>query len=141
MSRYLTKEWVALCGLPYDSMKLQLKANGVITDQQRDEIDDLVGTNKMDKVLKIVQNGLDLKLPKKYRGFLKSMEESKDDTLIEYAKSLGESVSSYNVQLFYRFIYVRMYEVLIFGKFVRYHELANFTNSFENISYKLKVSF
>ena len=105
-SRYLTEQWVALCKLKYDNMKLQLKANGVITDQERCEIDAIVGTNKMDTVLTIVQTSLDLELTKKYRGFLKSMEESKDDTLIEYAKNLGESVSSYNVQSFYRVIYV-----------------------------------
>ena len=75
-------------------MMIQLKSNDVITEDEADEIDGIsVNSNKMDKVLTIVHKSLKLKLTTKYTRFLKSMEESADSTLKEYAKKLGESIS------------------------------------------------
>ena len=75
-------------------MRKQLIANHVITDDEADEINGIdVRSDKMDKVLTIVETSLKLKLTTKYRGLLKSMEESEDDTLKEYAKKLGELIS------------------------------------------------
>ena len=71
-------------------------AHNVITKDEADEIDGInVHSDKMDKVITIVETSLALELTTKYRGFLKSMKESEDDTLKEYAKKLpiGESIS------------------------------------------------
>ena len=88
----LKKHWDKYCKLPYNSMKLHLKANSVITDQEKDEIDRKVGTEQMDKLLTIVQTSLELEQSEKYKGFLKSMEQSADVTLRRTAKDLGEPI-------------------------------------------------
>ena len=94
MAEYLKKNRVELCRLPYKNMRKQLISNNVITEDEADDIDGTrVRSDKMDKVLTIVQTSLRLKLTTKYRGLLKSMEESEDDTLKEFAKELGESIS------------------------------------------------
>ena len=75
-------------------MKIELKFNNVITEDEAEEIDGIsVNRYKMDRVLTIVQTSLKLKLATKYKGLLKSMKESEDGTLKEYAKKLGESIS------------------------------------------------
>ena len=93
-AEYLKTNRVELCRLKYQSMRKQLISHNVITKDEAEEIDGTtISSDKMDKVLTIVQTSLQLKLATKYKGLLKSMEESEDDNLKEYAKKLGESMS------------------------------------------------
>ena len=99
-AEYLKTNRVDLCKLKYQSMRKELTANDVITKDEADEIDaTTISSDKMDKVLSIVQTSLQLKLPTKYKGLLKSMEESSDVNLKAYAKKLGElkSNTSYKI--------------------------------------------
>ena len=88
----LKTHWGNYCKLPYNSMKYYLKENSVITTQEKAEIDRKVGTEQMDKLLTIVQTSLELEQSEKYKGFLKSMEQSDDVTLRRTAKNLGEPI-------------------------------------------------
>ena len=95
VAEYLKTNRVKLCRLKYQSMRKQLISHNVITEDEADEIDAIpIRSDKMDKVLTIVQTSLKLKLPTKYKGLLKSMEESSDVNLKAYAKKLGESKSN-----------------------------------------------
>ena len=94
-AEYFKTNRVELCQLKYKSMRKHLISHNVITEDEADEIDAIpIRSDKMDKVLTIVETSLKLKLPTKYKGLLKSMEESLDDDLKAYAKKLGESMSN-----------------------------------------------
>ena len=99
-AEYLKTNRVELCKLKYQNMRKELIANNVITEEEGEDIDaTTISSDKMDKVLTIVQTSLKLTLPTKYKGLLKSMEESSDGNLKAYAKKLGElkSNTSYKI--------------------------------------------
>jgi len=87
----LRKDLVALCNLNYNNMAIALQANGVITRQEKEEIDKMaVNADKMAKIIDIVQASLLGNKTKKYKGLLKAMEQSQDTDLQDKAKELGE---------------------------------------------------
>ena len=68
-----------------------LIAEDVITDKDRKIIDDKVGQEKMIYlVLDIIIPSLKLGYRKKYKGFLKAMEESDDSDLNDTADNFGK---------------------------------------------------
>ena len=80
---------------------MELIANNVITDDEADQIDYLsMSYDRMREVLRIVKTSLKRKLPTKYKGLLKSMEESSDFKLKEYAKKLGELKSNISYKIY-----------------------------------------
>ena len=89
MEENLRKEYARLSYLPYASMDKQLYAKGVITRGEKLEIESMVVTEQMAKLLDIIITSLKLKLTTKYLGFLKAMKESEDKTLQQTAKELG----------------------------------------------------
>ena len=93
MAKHLRKNLPSLSTLPYKNMKLHLLANDVITNQERKEIDKMIGEDQMFEVLDILQVSLNNKQTIKFKGFLQAMEESGDTLLEEKAESLGESTS------------------------------------------------
>ena len=100
MAKHLKKNFPSLSTLPYKNMKLHLAANDVITDQERKEIDQMVGEDQMVRVLDILQVSLKNRMTAKFKGFVRAMEKSGDTLLQETAKKLGESTSySYIVTL------------------------------------------
>ena len=90
MAQHLRENLPSLSTLSYANMKLGLEANYVITYQERQEIDTLIGDNKMAKVIEILLVSLNLKLTVKFKGFLKAMEKSGDNLLVATAKDLGK---------------------------------------------------
>ena len=76
-------------------MKNQLFAYEVITRQEMIEIDSLIGSAQMQKVLDILSVSLGANQTTKYKGFLQAMEESEDILLNDKAKELGKWISSY----------------------------------------------
>ena len=103
----LKEEFAVLSNLPYESMKNLLFARGVITRHEKVVIDNMVGTEKMAKVLDIVMISLKLKQTSKYESFLEAMEESDDMSLKEASvrlKILSEWIS--NFQYYYFGTYV-----------------------------------
>ena len=75
-------------------MDSQLFAKQVITSDQKLSIDIQVGRKKMDYlILRILIPSLKAKFSKKYKSFLKVMEENDDIDLQSAAKMLGEFIS------------------------------------------------
>ena len=70
-------------------MRLHLVANGVITNQERKEIDKKTGEDQMVEVLDILQTSLKNMQTKKFKGFLQAMEQSEDELLKHTAKKIG----------------------------------------------------
>ena len=74
-------------------MKHSLFAKGVITKQDRKMIDAKIGQEQMIYLIAdIIIPSLKLKFCKKYKGFLKAMEESDDSNLNSTAKRLGKLI-------------------------------------------------
>ena len=96
MAQYLKKNLPSLCNLSYSNMKLHLVANDVITYNEKETIDQMVGVDQMAKVLDIVQVSLKNKLATKFKGLLEAMEQSGDKLLEKTAKNLGKHTSSYH---------------------------------------------
>ena len=70
-----------------------LIAEDVITDKDRKIIEDKAGQEKMTYlVLDIIIPSLKLGYRKKYKGFLKAMEESDDSDLNNTADNFGEVI-------------------------------------------------
>ena len=75
-------------------MKSQLYAEEVITYDQRKFIDIQVGRNKMDYlIVDIIVPSLKAKFSKKYKSFLKVMEENDDTDLQSAAEMLGRLIN------------------------------------------------
>ena len=75
-------------------MKSQLYAKEVITYDQRKFIDIQVGRNKMDYlIVDIIVPSLKAKFSKKYKSFLKVMEENDDTDLQSAAEMLGRLIN------------------------------------------------
>ena len=83
-----------LIELSYDNMKSQLYAKEVITSDQRKHIDIQVGRNKMDYlIVDIIIPSLKAKFCKKYKLFLKVMEDNDDIVLKSAAEMLGRLIN------------------------------------------------
>ena len=71
-------------------METSLYANDVITTKQKDIIANKIGHDKMEYlIVKIVVPSLQQGFGKKYKYFLKAMEDSEDTDLQDTAKILG----------------------------------------------------
>ena len=81
-----------LSQLPYAAMSASLFANHVITNQERMEIEKLIGTKQMERVLDILIQSLKCKVTTKYKGLLKAMEKNDDIVLHSKVRQLGKCV-------------------------------------------------
>ena len=91
-AKKLKKQLDKLSRLKYDSMSRSLFGNDVITTEERQEIErtDKANHKKMEYlIVDVIINSLKLGHGKKYKSFLKVMEESEDSDLRSVAKSLG----------------------------------------------------
>lgn len=78
-------------------MSSQLFAKQVITLDQKKSIDKQIGRKEMDYlILEILIPSLKGKFSKKYKSFLRVMEDNDDIDLQSAAKMLGEFISVYN---------------------------------------------
>ena len=85
----------ALTKLNYSAMMGSLYSNDVITNEQRQIIDAKIGEGKMMYlIVDILIPSLKLNHCKKYRGFLKAMEENDDSDLKSMAEKLGKLITS-----------------------------------------------
>ena len=83
-----------LTELNYDNMKTQLFAKEVISFDQRKSIDIQVGRNKMDfLIFDIIIPSLKAKFSKKYKSFLKVMEDNDDIDLKSAAEMFGRLIT------------------------------------------------
>ena len=89
-AKILIKKYDMLLNLSYSNMSGSLFANGVITQQEKLEIDRLVGKLQMERVLHIVIASLQVNQTAKYNGFLVAMENSQDALLKAVPQELGE---------------------------------------------------
>ena len=95
----LKRQLGALTKLNYDAIMGSLYAEDVITDNEIKIIDDKIGQQKMMYlIVDIIIPSLRLKHCKKYKGFLKAMEESDDSDLRSTAEKFGKF---FKVLLFY----------------------------------------
>ena len=79
-----------LSNLSYDNMKKLLYANSVITTKDREIIDSKTGSERMEYlIVEIIIPSLKVESSKKYKFFLKAMEDSEDTVLRDTAKMLG----------------------------------------------------
>ena len=86
----LRKQLEKLSGLKCDSMSLSLYGNGVITTEEREMIKDKTNHKKMEYlIVDVIICSLKLGYGKKYKSFLKAMENSEDSNLRSTAKNLG----------------------------------------------------
>ena len=83
------EEWSQL---PYAAMSASLFANHVITNQEKMEIETLIGTKQMERVLDILIQSLNCKVTTKYMGLLKAMEKNDDVTLCSKVRELGKCI-------------------------------------------------
>ena len=80
-----------LAHLPVDSLLPSLFANGVITFDQKEEIEELPQKKKkMEFILDAIIRSLNVGVGDLYNGFLKVMEESKDLVTRKLVKKLGK---------------------------------------------------
>ena len=83
-----------LIELSYDNMKSQLFSKDVITYDERILIGIQVGRNKMDYLIVcIIIPSLKAKFCKKYKSFLKVMEDNDDIVLKSAAEMLGRLIN------------------------------------------------
>ena len=79
-------------------MKIQLYSKKVITFDQRNFIGIQFGCSKMDYlIVDIIIPSLKAKFSKKYKSFLKVMEESDDIDLQSAAEKLGRLINVYSI--------------------------------------------
>ena len=88
-AKNLREKSAELRNLPYNEMRAHLYAKGVITRNDKERLDKMINTEQMSYLIDILTNSLDLKMPKKYKKFLESMEESDDLVLNKVAQNLG----------------------------------------------------
>ena len=89
-AKLLQSKYAKLSNLSYSNMSGSLYANEVITQQEKLEIQQLIGKSQMERVLDIVIASLKVNQTAKYKGFLLAMENSDDETLNTIAEELGE---------------------------------------------------
>ena len=89
-AKQLKKQLEKLSMLSYDNMKTSLFANEVITTKEKEVIDSKIGCEKMEYLIEeIIIPSLEQGFGKKYKSFLKVMEDNQDTTLQYTAKMLG----------------------------------------------------
>ena len=86
----LKKKYDGLGNLSYSSMSGALYANDVITRQEKQQIERLIGNKQIQAVLDIVMDSLQCKQTAKYKGLLLAMENSEDILLKQKATELGK---------------------------------------------------
>ena len=74
----LQEKYDDLGNLSYLSISGKLYAYNVITQQEKQQIEQLFGNKQIEKVLDIVINSLHSKQTEKYQGLLLAMEKSED---------------------------------------------------------------
>ena len=81
----------SLQSLPYQQINFRLVAYGIITHDKKIEIDRAIydRKNQMSEVLNEIRPSLYRKRPRKFKSFLKILEESDDQNLKKIAKRLG----------------------------------------------------
>ena len=78
-AKQLKKQLGKLSMLSYDNMKTSLFANEVITAQEKKIIANKIGSEKMEYLIEeIIIPSLEQGFGKKYKSFLKAMEDSGD---------------------------------------------------------------
>ena len=93
MVEYLRKDLVSLTNLSYDNIKVHLLTKGVITDNEKQQIDKItININQMDKLIEIVQMSLLMKQTIKFKVFPQAMEECDDLSLAATARRLGKQL-------------------------------------------------
>ena len=88
MHDYLRNNIDALSNLPYEDIKHDLLAQGVITSLEKQQIG-FDHYSKMRRVLEIIQSSLFERESRKLKQFLRVLEESGDKLLEKAAKKLG----------------------------------------------------
>ena len=84
-----------LTKLKYNAMMGSLYAKYVITDREREIIDNKINEDKMMYlIVDIIIPSLRLGYYKKYKKFLEAMEESDDPNLSSMAEKLGKLITS-----------------------------------------------
>ena len=93
-ANWLKRQLNKLSGLNYDNMKRLLLANEVITTEEKKMIDNYkIGCDKIEYlIVEIIIPSLKLGYGKKYKSFLKAMEDSEDTDLRYTAKMLGKLI-------------------------------------------------
>ena len=91
MQNYLLINSFSLSNLPYNKMKLRLVSHGVLTlqDKRQIERDDKEEKYRMRQVIGKVRSDLNYKNTAKFKNFLKIMEESNDPLQKKTAEKLG----------------------------------------------------
>ena len=90
VQKNLKEKSALLTNIPYKSMQQLLFAKSVITPDEKQHLDKMINSEQISVLIDILLVSLKLKITKKYKGFLQSMEESGDLTLEKTAKDLGE---------------------------------------------------
>ena len=93
-AQLLKSKYAELSNLSYSNMSGSLYSNDVITQQEKLEIEKLIGKSQMERVLDIVIASLKVNQTAKYKGFLLAMESSEDGTLNTKAQELGKWILS-----------------------------------------------
>ena len=82
-----------LSKLNYDNMKTSLYASSAITTKEKRIIDSKIGCEKMEYlIVEIIIPSLEQRFGKKYKSFLKAMEDSEDTDLQDTARMLGKLI-------------------------------------------------
>lgn len=92
-AKKLRAKYDELSILLYPNISGKLYAKEVISAQEKQEIDHLIGTKQMQRVLDNVIVSLNSFNTVKYKGLLEAMEESEDILLKNKADELGKSQS------------------------------------------------
>ena len=79
-----------LTNLQYRSMRGSLYGKGVITRNEKEELDKMTNSEQMSALIDILIRSLEVKSTKKYKGFLQSLEENDDVLLPDMAEKLGK---------------------------------------------------
>ena len=89
-AKLLRRQLDTLSKLNYDNMTTSLYARGVITAKEKKIIDSKIGCEKMVYlIVEIIIPSLEQRFGKKYKSFLKAMEDNEDTDLQDTARMLG----------------------------------------------------
>ena len=89
----IQEQYDKLICLPVDNLLPSLFANGVVTFEQKEDIEEMLARKKrMGAVLSLIIRSLDNGVPILYNGFLKVLKESEDLVTRELAKKLGKLI-------------------------------------------------
>ena len=89
-AQQLRRQLNELSNLSYDNMRISLFSSSVITSEEREIINSKIGREKMEHlIVKIIIPSLEQRFGKKYKSFLKVMEDNEDPNLQMTAGRLG----------------------------------------------------